>query len=122
MLASSFKILKDRVDEELSEIDLPGSPKGLYDPIRYSLGVGGKRTRSVLVLLAFRLFKENIDSALFAALAIEVFHNFTLVHDDLMDGAPIRRNNPTVHSKWSANHAILSGDALLVKSYSLLNQ
>ena len=121
-MVADFNILKERIDEELARQELPVHPKGLYDPIRHTLDASGKRMRSVLVLLASRLFSEDIEPILPAALAIEVFHNFTLVHDDLMDQAPLRRSQPSVYSKWSPNHAILSGDAMLVQSYSLLAQ
>ena len=121
-MASDFNILKQRIDEELTRQDLASQPAGLYDPIRYTLDAGGKRMRSVLVLLASRLFTDDVEPVLPAALAVEVFHNFTLVHDDLMDQAPIRRNQPSVFSKWSPNHAILSGDAMLVQAYSHLAQ
>lgn len=95
-------------------------PSGLYAPIDYSLGVGGKRLRPVLLLMAFNLFSDEIEKALPAALAVEVFHNFTLLHDDIMDKAEVRRNKPTVHVKFSGNNAILSGDAMAFLSYQYL--
>jgi len=95
-------------------------PKELYAPIEYSLSVGGKRIRPVLVLLSCNLFSDNIQPAIPAALAIEVFHNFTLLHDDIMDKADMRRNQQTVHKKWDENIAILSGDAMSILSFSLL--
>jgi geranylgeranyl diphosphate synthase type II len=95
-------------------------PAELYAPIDYSLGVGGKRLRPVLLLLAFNLFSDEIEKALPAALAVEVFHNFTLLHDDIMDKAEVRRNKPTVHLKFSENNAILSGDAMAFLSYQYL--
>jgi geranylgeranyl diphosphate synthase type II len=95
-------------------------PAGLYAPIDYSLGVGGKRLRPVLLLMAFNLFSDEIEKALPAALAVEVFHNFTLLHDDIMDKAEVRRNKPTVHLKFSENNAILSGDAMAFLSYQYL--
>jgi geranylgeranyl diphosphate synthase type II len=95
-------------------------PAGLYAPIDYSLGVGGKRLRPVLLLMAFNLFSDEIEKALPAALAVEVFHNFTLLHDDIMDKAEVRRNKSTVHVKFSGNNAILSGDAMAFLSYQYL--
>jgi len=94
-------------------------PKGLYDPILYILNLGGKRLRPVMVLLASELFDTSYKKALDAALAIEVFHNFSLVHDDIMDDAPLRRGKETVHEKWNINTAILSGDAMLINAYQL---
>lgn len=92
-------------------------PANLYEPIRYILGLGGKRLRPSLTLLTTDLFDGNYEDALDAALGIEVFHNFSLVHDDIMDDAPLRRGKTTVHEKWDATTGILSGDAMLIKSY-----
>lgn len=94
-------------------------PKNLYAPITYILQLGGKRLRPVLVLLTAQLFEKDHTDALDAALAIEVFHNFSLVHDDIMDDAPKRRGKPTVHEKWDTNTGILSGDAMLIMAYQL---
>lgn len=94
-------------------------PKNLYAPITYILKLGGKRLRPVLVLLTTELFEKNYKDAMNAALAIEVFHNFSLVHDDIMDDAPKRRGKPTVHEKWDINTGILSGDAMLIMAYQL---
>lgn len=105
------------VQNEVKEINYLGEPKELYEPMNYVLQLGGKRLRPVTVLLAANLFSENISLAIPAAKAIEVFHNFTLVHDDIMDDAPLRRGKQTVHEKWNDNVAILSGDSLLIKSY-----
>ena len=96
-----------------------GEPRNLYEPIEYILGLGGKRLRPVLTLMTADLFGGSIEKALDAALAIEVFHNFTLVHDDIMDDAPLRRGQITVHEKWDINTGILSGDAMLIKGYQL---
>jgi len=98
------------------------SPMELYDPINYILQLGGKRLRPVLLLMGANLFSENIDHALPASLAIEIFHNFSLVHDDIMDEAPLRRGKPTVHIKYGQNAGILSGDAMLILTYQYLNQ
>lgn len=97
-------------------------PKNLYEPIKYILNLGGKRLRPILTLLACDLFDEDAKSALSASLAIEVFHNFTLVHDDIMDQANLRRGKETVHAKWNENTGILSGDAMLIISSQLLEK
>jgi geranylgeranyl diphosphate synthase type II len=94
-------------------------PRNLYEPITYILGLGGKRLRPVLVLMTAEIFKGDFKKALDAALAIEVFHNFSLVHDDIMDDAPVRRGQTTVHEKWDINTGILSGDAMLIMAYQL---
>jgi geranylgeranyl diphosphate synthase type II len=112
-----------KIDKGLKEINLQEKPNNLYDPLRYFFALGGKRIRPILTLLAAEKFtaKDSRIDALDAALAIEVFHNFSLVHDDIMDEAPVRRGKPTVHTKWDANIAILSGDVMLVKAYQYLN-
>lgn len=92
-------------------------PKNLYEPIHYILSLGGKRIRPVLTLMSAEVFNVSYDKALPAALAVEVFHNFSLVHDDIMDDAPLRRGNTTVHEKWNINTGILSGDAMLILAY-----
>lgn len=102
---------------EFLQTNLNASPRELYEPQKYILTLGGKRTRPLLVLLGCDLFSGNVDSALPACAGIELFHNFTLIHDDIMDNAPLRRSQPTVHEKWNRNIAILSGDAMLVKAY-----
>ena len=94
-------------------------PKNLYDPINYILQLGGKRLRPVLTLMATAIFESDYKKALDAALAVEVFHNFSLVHDDIMDDAPLRRGQDTVHEKWDVNTGILSGDAMLINAYQL---
>jgi len=108
--------------EALSKSTFPKEPQHLYDPIHYFLSLGGKRLRPLLVLLSSDLFDAEPHASLPAALAIELFHNFTLMHDDIMDQAPLRRGKQTVHEKWNTNIAILSGDALLIKAYDLLAQ
>jgi len=95
-------------------------PKNLYQPITYILSLGGKKLRPILTLVAADIFGGNHKKALDAALAVEVFHNFTLIHDDIMDAAPLRRGNQTVHEKWDANTGILSGDAMLILAYQYL--
>ncbi|WP_374759434.1 polyprenyl synthetase family protein [Dyadobacter fanqingshengii] len=95
-------------------------PIELYEPIRYIMSLGGKRFRPLLTLLAASIYSDNWANAIKPAMAVEVFHNFTLMHDDIMDQAPLRRGKPTVHEKWNANTAILSGDVMLIKAYDLL--
>jgi len=96
------------------------NPANLYNPVDYSLKMGGKRLRPVLLLLSYNMFSDPVENAIPAALAIEVFHNFTLLHDDIMDKAEVRRNRPTVHKKFSENNAILSGDVMAFLSYQYL--
>ncbi|XOV69224.1 MAG: polyprenyl synthetase family protein [Fluviicola sp.] len=110
------------IEKELAKDQFPKQPAELYDPLRYFLALGGKRIRPVLTLLSSEMFGSTAEKALPQALAIEVFHNFTLIHDDIMDEAPTRRKMPTVHEKWNTNIAILSGDVLLIKAYQLLAQ
>ena len=109
------------INEGLAELDIPAAPATLYEPIRYMLALGGKRIRPLLTLMAANLFSiPDIRQAVPAALAVELFHNFSLVHDDIMDAAPLRRGKPTVHKQWNANVAILSGDNLLIMAYGQL--
>ncbi len=105
--------------EYLSQKVQNKEPKNLYEPISYILNLGGKRLRPVLVLMTSEIFGGNYQKALDAALAVEVFHNFSLVHDDIMDDAPLRRGKETVHEKWDINTGILSGDAMLINAYQL---
>lgn len=100
------------VEKELKYLRIPSSPATLYDPVRYILSNGGKRIRPALALLAANLFTDHPECALGPALGVEVFHNFTLLHDDLMDKSVVRRGKPTVHEKWNSNIAILSGDVM----------
>lgn len=97
-------------------------PEDLYDPIRYVLSLGGKRIRPVLMLMGYNLYRENVDSIMMPALGLETYHNYTLLHDDLMDRADVRRGHPTVHKKWNENAAILSGDSMLVLAYQRVAQ
>ena len=108
------------IEQALKDKPYGSSPKELYEPISYIMSLGGKRLRPVLVLMATDFLGGNITKALHPALAVELFHNFTLVHDDIMDKAPLRRNQPTVHKKWNDNVAILSADAMMVKAYQEL--
>ncbi len=116
----SFEEILQKVETEISRLTFDCPPKSLYDPIEYILSLGGKRIRPALVLMACNLYKENVEDALLPALGIEVFHNFTLLHDDLMDKADKRRNKPTIHKVWNENAAILSGDAMLIEAYRLM--
>ena len=112
----SIEHLQNTLNKAVANLELPNEPKGLYDPIRYIISLGGKRIRPLLVLMATELFGSDAEESIHAALAIEIFHNFTLVHDDIMDNAPLRRGKPTVHEKWNVNTAILSGDVMMVES------
>jgi len=104
--------LRDIVDKTLINLSYNSEASRLIDPVKYILSLGGKRIRPVLALMACNLFNDKIDDAVFPAAGLEVFHNFTLVHDDIMDKAPVRRGFPTVHSKWDINQAVLSGDVM----------
>ena len=118
----SIEELINITDKGIHNLNIPEEPSRLYEPIRYTLASGGKRIRPVLVLAACNMFADSIDKALYPALAIELFHNFTLIHDDIMDNAPIRRNQPTVFAKWGQDIAILSGDALNILAYQLVSR
>ena len=108
------------IEKEIEGLDFPLTPSNLYDPLRYFMQLGGKRMRPILTLLGTELFGEKKEKAINAALSVETFHNFSLIHDDIMDEAPLRRNQATVHHKWNQNIAILSGDVLFVKAFQLL--
>ena len=108
---------QELITDYFSELHLTKDPKNLYEPIEYILSLGGKRMRPILTLMAAEVFDIDCKKALAAATAIEVFHNFSLVHDDIMDDAPLRRGNETVHEKWNINTGILSGDAMLILAY-----
>jgi geranylgeranyl diphosphate synthase type II len=108
---------QDIITAHFKALGLKNEPKNLYEPIRYILSLGGKRLRPVLTLMAAEVFDADCKKALEAATAVEVFHNFSLIHDDIMDDAPLRRGNETVHEKWNINTGILSGDAMLILAY-----
>ena len=110
------------INREIAALDWQREPLGLYEPIGYTLAAGGKRLRPTLALTASRIFGGNEQEVIPAALALEVFHNFTLLHDDVMDKAQVRRGRPCVHIKWDENTAILSGDQMLIEAYKLLAQ
>jgi geranylgeranyl diphosphate synthase type II len=117
----SFSECKDKIESEICKIPFQSfKPDELYQPVAYILSLGGKRIRPVLTLMACELFSGKTEVALNPALAVEIFHNFTLLHDDIMDKAPMRRNHPTVHHKWNENIAILSGDAMNIIAYQYL--
>ncbi len=117
-LDEAFELIKDTIDD----IHISGSPNELYEPINYILKLGGKRLRPMLVCLGCDLFGGDVSNSLHAAKGIEVFHNFSLVHDDIMDKASLRRGEATVHEKWDENIAILAGDTMLVKAYDFVLQ
>lgn len=110
------------INTAVERIQYNTEPKHLYDPIRYILSIGGKRIRPLLMLMGYNLYQDDVDAILNNALALETYHNFTLLHDDLMDKSDMRRGNPTVHKKWNENAAILSGDTMLIIAYQLFNQ
>ena len=110
------------ISEHFSKISIEREPKNLYEPIQYILSLGGKRIRPVLTLMAAEVFNSDYNKALAAATAVEVFHNFSLIHDDIMDDAPLRRGHETVHEKWDINTGILSGDAMLILAYQYFEQ
>ena len=120
MMTYSAPQLLDKVNAYLKQMPYSRPPKGLYEPIAYELSLGGKRIRPVLMLMAYNLYKEDVDCILSQAAGLETYHNHTLLHDDVMDKADMRRNKPTVHNVWNENAAILSGDAMLILAYRLM--
>src|ERR1700749_4957706 len=114
--------LQGIISTEVNQLTFPVYPAELYEPIKYILSLGGKRMRPALLLMACDLFGGDVQKAIPPALAIEVFHNFTLMHDDIMDKAPLRRGNITVHERWNKNVGILSGDVMLIEGYKLMMQ
>ena len=118
---SSDELLK-KVNEALDSLVYDRQPATLYDPIKYVLALGGKRVRPVLMLLAYNLFKEDPETIMTQAIGLENYHNFTLLHDDLMDNADMRRGHETVHRKWNPNQAILSGDTMLLQAFQRMGQ
>ncbi|TGE26623.1 polyprenyl synthetase family protein [Hymenobacter metallicola] len=115
----NLSFFSDKITAALAQQRYGAAPEALYEPIRYIMALGGKRIRPLLTLLGAHLFTDDLDPILKPAIGTEVFHNFTLLHDDIMDQAPLRRGQPTVHEKWNANVAILSGDVMLVRAYEL---
>ena len=116
----SIEQLQYLVNKSIADTKYTEQPAELYEPISYLMQLGGKRMRPVLVLIATEMFDGNVLKALDAAIGIELFHNFTLMHDDIMDKAPLRRGKPTVHAKWNESAAILSGDVMFVEAYKLM--
>lgn len=114
--------LEKRINEELGKVLVNEEPRSLFDPPVYVFSLGGKRIRPILTLMVADLFEKDIEDAINPALAIEIFHNFSLLHDDLMDKADLRRGSETVHIKWSANTAILAGDAMVIESYKYISK
>jgi len=115
-----YSELNSIVANTFSNLNFNREPKNLYEPINYILGIGGKRIRPILTLAGCNVFSDDIKSAINPAIAVEIFHNFTLVHDDIMDNADLRRGNETIHKKWDNNIAILSGDAMTIIAYQYL--
>lgn len=119
MMYSASQLL-EKINAYIKHMPYSHEPRKLYDPIEYELSLGGKRIRPVLMLMAYNMYKEDVDSILPQAVGLETYHNHTLLHDDVMDKADMRRGKPTVHNVWSENAAILSGDAMLILSYQLM--
>ena len=113
-------MMLEKITQALENIHYPERPEGLYEPIEYVLSMGGKRLRPTLVLLAYSLFKDDYETAMPVAIGLETYHNHTLLHDDLMDHADMRRGRPTVHKKWNANTAVLSGDTMLIMAFRMI--
>lgn len=118
----TFEEILALVGNAVDQLDWNRKPAGLYEPIAYTLRLGGKRLRPALTLMACEMFDGDIQAALKPAIGLEVFHNFTLLHDDIMDKADIRRGQPTVHMRWTGNHAILSGDLMQIFAYKLISE
>lgn len=119
-MSRNIDTLVSELNKEIKGLQFGSYPAELYEPIEYILSLGGKRMRPLLTLLAYCIKKDDWENILKPAIAVEVFHNFTLLHDDIMDKAPLRRGKPTVHSKWNDNVAILSGDTMMIQAYELL--
>ena len=115
-----FKVYQQAFESALEDFNQDKSPQNLYQPIEYLLDIGGKRIRPFMTFMAAEAYGADFEKAMGAAMAVEVFHNFTLMHDDIMDKATLRRGKTTVHEKWDVNTAILSGDAMLIKAYQFL--
>lgn len=114
--------LEAKINSAINKLDYEKEPQTLFNPIVYTLSLGGKRLRPILAYMGTNLFTDNIDITTPSAVAIEIFHNFSLLHDDLMDNASIRRGEPAVHKKWNANTAVLSGDAMLIDAYNYITK
>ena len=114
--------LLEKVNQALDHLAYDRQPQGLYAPIKYELSLGGKRLRPVLMLLTYNMYKEDVENIMMQALGLEIYHNFTLLHDDVMDRADVRRGKPCVHKVWNDNTAILSGDTMIVDSFIRMQQ
>ncbi|MEX1001074.1 MAG: polyprenyl synthetase family protein [Crocinitomicaceae bacterium] len=119
-MLSKLESYRNFISDEIANTEFPSTPSKLYEPLRYILGLGGKRMRPILSMMACELFSGEYQDAKNAAMGVEIFHNFTLIHDDIMDEAPLRRGKETVHKKWNERVGILSGDALMIESYKRL--
>ena len=118
----TFTEILDLFNRALADVVFDRQPASLYEPVQYALSLGGKRLRPALMLMAYQLYRDDVETILPSALGIEIFHNFTLLHDDVMDRADIRRGKPTVHKVWNDNAAILSGDNMLIMAYRFMAQ
>ncbi|MDF2448593.1 MAG: geranyl transferase [Bacteroidota bacterium] len=121
MYSSLFGILNKAIEEQQQLLN-HSLPKEMYEPMSYIIGLGGKRVRPLLTLIGCDVFEKNVQTAIPSALAVELFHNFSLIHDDILDKAPLRRGSSTVHEKWTNDIALLSGDGMLVKAFDILSQ
>ena len=120
-MKNAHEILK-QVNDFLASLPYERKPKSLYEPVEYVLSLGGKRIRPVLMLMGYNLWRQHPEDILMPAIGLETYHNYTLLHDDLMDNADVRRGHQTVHKRWDANTAILSGDSMLVLAYQRMAQ
>lgn len=116
------KEIQKLIRQRIQDMPFERKPQSLYAPVRYVLSLGGKCVRPTLMLMAYNMYKDRPEDIMSAAIGLETYHNYTLLHDDLMDNAPVRRGNPTVHVKWSPNAAILSGDSMLVMAYQYIGR
>ena len=116
----TFPQLLDKVNGHIETLDYAHEPMHLYEPVKYILSLGGKRIRPAMMLMAYNMYRDDVEQILDPALALEIYHNFTLLHDDLMDNADVRRGKPSVYAKWGGNVALLSGDAMLITAYKQL--
>lgn len=121
-MSFTFTQLLDKVNAHIETLDYAHEPMNLYEPVKYILSLGGKRIRPAMMLMAYNMYRDDVEKILDPALALEIYHNFTLLHDDLMDNADVRRGKPSVFKKWGENTALLSGDAMMIFSYHLLQQ
>ena len=117
----SWNEIRNQVNDFIAELKFEREPYKLYEPVRYTISQSGKRVRPVLFLMAYNMYKDDLKEAFYPAVALETYHNYTLIHDDVMDDADLRRGKPTVHAKWGPNAAILSGDSMLVLAYEFLS-